>query len=128
MENINIKPTTIIILVVVFIIIVSYVIYKYIDNKMKVKLQRQKRKLKKYYETQFNQMFYNNTQNTNENKPPEQPQYNIKIEDNKEPDAYDSNSSSSLESNHADTLENQKILDDDYKKYGNEKMPRGKTN
>ena len=126
MENIIIKPTTLGISVIIFIVIVTLVIYKYMDNKMKTKLQRQKKKLKKYYERQFNQMFYNNTPNTTQL--PEQPQinHNIKFEDNNEPDAYDSNSSSTLESNQADVLENQKILDDDYKKYGNEKMSRGR--
>ena len=51
--------------------------------------------------------------------------FNIKFEDNNEPDGYDSNSSSSIESDHAEIEVNQKILDDDYKKYGNEKMTRG---
>jgi hypothetical protein len=126
MENINIKPTTLGISLVVFIISVTFIIYKYIDNKMKTKMQRHKRKLKKHYETQFNQMFYNNTQNTNENQPSEpQHNHNIKFEDNNEPDGYDSNSSSSIESDHAEIEVNQKILDDDYKKYGNEKMTRG---
>jgi type II secretory pathway pseudopilin PulG len=126
MENINIKPTTFVISLIVFIIIVTYVIYKYIDNKMKVKMHRQKKKLKKYYETQFNKMFYNNTPTTNENK---QPQQNIQFEDNQEPDGYDSSSSSLIESDHADPTENQKILDDDYKnRDDNGKRPRGISN
>jgi len=119
MENINIKPP-ILILLVVFIIIVIFGIYKYIDTKMKTKLQRHKKKLKKYYETQFNQMFYN-TPTTVENK------QNITFED-QEPDGYDSNSSSSIKSDHADVTENQKILEDDYKNNNdNGKMMRGRT-
>jgi hypothetical protein len=126
MENINIKPIIIVIVLIVYTVIISFIIYKYIDSKMETKLQRHKKKLKKHYEKQFNQMFYNNAQNTNENKQLEEPTHDVKFEDNAELDGYDSNSSCSIESNHADTHDNPKILDDDYKKYGNEKMVRGK--
>ena len=114
MENINVKPTTLGIAAIIFIVIVTYIIYKYIDNNMKVKLHKQKRKLKKYYETQFNQMFYNNTQNENENEngnENENKNGNKLIEQPTRviPDGYDS-ASSSNDSDHADALDNPKIL------------------
>ena len=132
MNNINIKPTTLGISLAVFIIIITYIIYKYINNNMKNKLHRQKRKLKKYYETQFNQMFYNNQQNDNQltdiNQPPNTNQLNDINQPNdiNEPDGIDSQISSSNDSDHADALDNPKILNNNYKDLGNEKMPRGR--
>ena len=114
----NIKPPVLFGLTVVIILVVIIIIYKYMDNKMNVKLQKQKKKLKKYYEQQFNQMFYNN-ENQKENKLEQQPQY----DENIVVDGYDSSSGSS-DSDQADISDNKPILQDDYKKYGNEKMPR----
>ena len=62
-------------------------------------------------------MFYNNAQNNNKQNNLIQPElHNIQ-----EPDGYDSSTSNSSNS---DITNTHQILDDDYKKYGNEKMQR----
>jgi hypothetical protein len=130
MDNITKQNALYIGLVVIFIIVMGFVIHKYSEKKMKKRLFKEKRRLRKYYEQQFNQMFYQNQENE-QSVPNINPPLNIEqnhIDDsvnshqnnNDEIDGMDSGSSysslsSSKDGSHASALDNPKILDDTYK-------------
>lgn len=112
------------IIAIIVIIILGYAIYCYSSSLVAKKIAREKKKLQKYYEQQFNQLIYRNDENAQCEDMGEQ-ECN-REEDQTEPSGVESDSASS----HSGTIEHGqlsdiKILDDNFKRSGTAKRCRG---
>lgn len=132
MDNIN-KKVIYGVAICISVLLVGYILYSYTQQKIEKKISKEKRKLKKYYEQQFNKMFYQQNEQDEHNEnvnyiDPIEQRINDHSESNNEsaPSGIESDGLSS----HFDTMENGqvrdiKILGNDYKRSDTGKKCRG---